>query len=93
MGNVTAQMMLSTRDLNTVYKGSMSKILGKEDTTYFEAIDADTIMTDMRHSSPPNKNAISIQFPQNATSQYVKRNNNTKKEAIPETYEEEVEYY
>jgi TPR repeat protein len=103
MGNVTAQMMLSTRDLNTAYRGSMSRILGRgEDTTIYDAIDVDTIVTDVRHGSP-NKDAVN-QFPVNATSQYVKnpemRSNQNipkksgfKKESIPEDEEGEVEYY
>ena len=86
--------MLSTRDLNTVYRGSMSKIIGREDTTLYDGVDTDTIATDFRPGSP-NDGAFG-QYP-NAVSQYVKTNdlkpymlnpNNYKDQSIPE-YDDE----
>lgn len=69
MGNVTAHMMLSTRDINTIYKGSMSKILGREDntTTMYDGVDMETLVMEQRPGSPQDNFKIP-----NATSQYVK---------------------
>jgi len=69
MGNVTAHMMLSTRDINTIYKGSMSKILGREDntTTMYDGVDMETLVMEQRPGSPQDN----LKIP-NATSQYVK---------------------
>ena len=98
-------MMLSTRDVNTIYKGSMSKILGREDntTTMYDGADAETIFMEQRSGSPQDN----LRIP-NATSQYVKgkelrsqgninpnsqnKFNKGKVESIRDDYQDELEF-
>lgn len=66
-GNVTAHMMLSTRDFNTVYKNSIR--LGREDnTSTYDGPELDNIL---RPGSPPHDHR-SIDINTNAVSTYVK---------------------
>jgi len=64
-GNVTAHMMLSTRDFNTAYKNSIR--FGREDASTIDGPEMDNIL---RPGSPNDQ--ISININTNAVSQYVK---------------------
>lgn len=95
MGNVTAQMMLSERNLNTHYRGSMSHIIGKEDTTIYDGVDVDTIVMDVKPEG--QYKGLQGQIPANAVSQYVKganynRNMNGSVNVRNENYGEQLGY-
>ena len=105
MGNVTAHMMLSTRDVNTIYKGSMSKILGREDntTTMYDGVDMETIEMEQRPGSPQDNfrvpNATSqylkgkyLKYQGNNNSNYQNKPNRTKAESIRDDYQDELDF-
>jgi hypothetical protein len=81
--------MLSERNLNTHYRGSMSHIIGKEDTTIYDGVDVETIVMDMKPEG--QYKGVQGQIPANAVSQYVK-GVNYNRNVRNENYGERLEY-